>query len=178
MKRLLQLLLILVAALMLVASAAAETSLDPSPPVVVGHFDFTNEFPGDTSLCGFPVDWVVHSEGSFRYFPSEQGHGFTNVATGTVDYTFSANGKTVVVDVRREETFFPNKAYPQFETVLTAHGLWVKIRLLGGGLVIRDAGLVVELPDGTHSIVRGPHPVLEAGDLSAGVAIICSELAS
>lgn len=163
--------------LTLVPTAQASPDAPESPPVVVGHFDFINEFPGDTSLCGFPVDWMVHSQGSFRFFPTRQGHDFTNVAVGQVNYTFTANGKTIVARVRLGETFFPNKAYPELTDVLTMHGLSIQIRLLGGGIVIQDAGLVVELPDGTVGIVRGPHPVLQSGGLSFAVATICGKLA-
>jgi hypothetical protein len=164
-------------ALALATTARADTPADSPAPVVQGSFDFTVQSSGDTSLCGFPVDITIHSTGTFRFFPTEQGHSFTNVAVGSVNYTISANGKTVVAKVQLAETFFPNKLYPELTTVLTMHGIGIQIRLLGGGLVIQDAGLVVELPDGSFTIVRGPHPVLLAGGLSAGVAEICSLLA-
>jgi hypothetical protein len=166
------------ATLSLAATARADTPADSPAPVVQGSFDFTIESFGDTSLCGFPVDLTIHSKGSFRFFPTEQGHSFTNVAIGSVDYTISANGKTVVAKVQLAETFFPNKLYPELTTVLTMHGIGIQIRLLGGGLVIQDAGFVIELPDGSVTIVRGPHPVLLAGGLSAGVAQICALLAA
>jgi hypothetical protein len=164
------------AALALAASASADTQTGSPAPVVVGHFEFTNDFPGDSTLCGFPVDWTFTSSGSFRFFPTEQGHGLTNATTGLVDYRFSANGKTVAARVRLAETFFPNKDFAELPVVLTMHGLSIQIRLLGGAIVIQDAGLVVELPDGTAAVVRGPHPVLAAGGLPAAVAAICAQL--
>jgi hypothetical protein len=170
--------LMVAATLSLAATARADTPADSPAPVVQGDFDITIESLGDTSLCGFPVDLTIHLKGSFRYFPTEQGHSLTNVAISSVDYTISANGKTVVAKVQLAETFFPNKLYPELTTVLTMHGIGIQIRLLGGGLVIQDAGLVVELPDGSVTIVRGPHPVLLAGGFSAGVAQVCALLAA
>jgi hypothetical protein len=168
---------VLLAALAFAASAAADTPANSPAPVVVGRFDFTNEFLGDTSLCGFPVDWSIHSRGSFRFFPTDQGHEMTNVVTGKVDYRFSANGKVVSAAVRLAETIFPSKAFPDLDAVLTMHGLAISIRLFGGGLVIRDAGLLVELPDGTAAIIRGPHPVRESGGVPFAIATICAQLA-
>jgi len=165
------------AALLLASGAVAGTPANSPAPVVQGSFEFTIESFGDTTLCGFPVDLTVHSKGSFRFFSTEQGHSFTNVAVGSVNYTISANGETVVANVHLAETFFPNKLYPELTDVLIMHGVGIQIRLLGGGLVIQDAGLVIELPDGSFTIVRGPHPVLFAGGLSAGVAQICALLA-
>ena len=170
------LVLVTLSALTLATSASADSPAGSPAPVVVGHFEFTNDFPGDSTLCGFPVDWTVTSSGSFRYFPGEQGHRLTNATTGRVDYRFSANGKTVAGRVRLNETFFPDRDFPELPVVLTMHGLSIQIHLLGAGIVIQDAGLVVELPDGTAAVVRGPHPVLAAGGLTAAVATICGEL--
>ena len=172
------LLLVSLSALALATSASADPPAGSPAPVVVGHFEFTNDFPGDSTLCGFPVDWTFTSSGSFRYFPGEQGHAGTNATTGRVDYRFSANGKTVAARVRLAETFFPNQDFPDLPVVLTMHGLSIQIRLLGGGIVIQDAGLVVELPDGTAAVVRGPHPVLAAGGVPATVATICEQLST
>ena len=170
-------LILVTLSLALAASAGADTPAAASPaPVVVGHFEFTNDFSADSTLCGFPIDWTFTSSGSFRYFPGEQGHALTNVATGHVDYRFSANAKTVTARVRLAETFFPDRDFPELQDVLTMHGLSIQILLLGGGIVIQDAGLVVELPDGTAAVVRGPHPVLEAGGETAAVATICAQL--
>ena len=176
MRKNLALFLVTLSALALATSASADPPAGSPPPVVVGHFEFTNDFPGDSTLCGFPVDWTFTSSGSFRYFPGEQGHGLTNATTGRVDYRFSANGKTVAARVRLAETFFPDKDLPELPVVLTMHGLSIQIRLLGGGIVIQDAGLVVELPDATAVVVRGPHPVLEAGGETAAVETICGQL--
>jgi len=159
-------------------AAAPGTAPGSAAPVVVGHFEFTNEFPADSTLCGFPVDWTLTSSGSFRYFPTDQGHGLTNSTTGRVDYRFSANGKTVAARVRLAETFFPDKDFPELPVVLTMHGLSIQIRLFGGGIVVQDAGLVVELPDGTAAVVRGPHPVLAAGGVPAALATICAQLST
>jgi hypothetical protein len=154
-------------ALALVAAARADTPA--TAPVVVGHFDNVYEY-SDTSMCTFSVDVVVHDQGSFRFFPTDQGHGGTNVFHDSVTESFSANGKTVLVRGDFTDTFF-------FPDLMTEHGLSVQIRLAGGGLVIEDAGLfVVQFPDGTITLVRGPHPLQPLNE-SAAVAAICAQLA-
>jgi hypothetical protein len=103
----------LLVALIACALLAAAPGSAPgfAAPVVVGHFEFRNDFPADSTLCGFPVDWTFTTSGSFRYLPTEQGHGLTNATTGRVQYRFSANGKTVAARVRLAETFFPDKDF-------------------------------------------------------------------
>lgn len=158
----------LVASLAGIAPAAADVPESAPPPLSVGHFDFTVEFPGDTNTCGFPLDETIHSKGSFRFWETADGP-FGNIFHNDVTWTFSANGRTVIV--RRHIT-------REITTDVVERGLTVHIKLAGSGLLIRDAGVLARTFDGQVTIVRGPHPVLEAGGESGAVAAICAALLS
>jgi len=158
----------LVASLALIAPAAADVPESAPPPLGVGHFDFTVEFPGDTNTCGFPLDETIQSKGSFRFWETPDGP-FGNIFHNDVTGTFSANGRTVIV--RQHIT-------QEITTEVVERGLTIQIKLAGTGLVIRDAGVFVRTFDGAVTIVRGPHPVLEAGGESGAVAAICAALVS
>lgn len=151
--------------------AAADVGESSPAPIVVGHFDNTTIFPNDVNTCGFPLFEVVRSKGSFRFFEGDGGP-FANIFQTSIDFSFTANGKTVVLDQRYVQRFSASE--PEF----VVNGLSVSIRLLGGGLIVRDAGTFVQQFDGTVSLVRGPHPILEAGGVSAAVAEICALLAA
>jgi hypothetical protein len=155
------------ASLALVGPAGADVAPSSPAPIVVGHFAFTLEFPNDTNTCGFEVHEVLEASGSFRFFEADDGP-FANIAHQNVTFTFSRNGKTVIL--RRHFT-------DTFQAVRTNRGLFVHISVLGGGLVVRDAGLFVQDPTQGVMLVRGPHPILEAGGTSAALAAICAELA-
>jgi hypothetical protein len=159
----------LIASLATVAPASADVPPSSPAPIVVGSGTFTVEFPNDTNTCGFPLNERIDVRSSFRFFESEDGP-FVNIFHANIDYTFSANGKTVLVQQRYTDRF------PILVAELTESGLTIQIRFAGGGLVIRDAGLFVMQFDGTVNLVRGPHPVLEAGGGSAAVAAICAAL--
>lgn len=154
------------ASLAIVSASSADVPPSSPAPIVVGHFNFTVEFLGDTNTCGFPLDETVHSKGSFRFGERPDGP-FGNIFHNDVTWRFSANGKTVIV--RRHAT-------QDITTEITERGLSVHIQLAGRGLIVRDAGLFVQRFDGTVELVRGPHPLLEAGGESAAVAEICAAL--
>jgi len=169
MRALLALAAALIASLATIAPASADVPPSSPAPIVVGTGAFTVEFPNDTNTCGFPLYERIDVRSSFRFFETADGP-FVNIFHANVDYTFSANGKTVLVQQRYTDRF------PTLVSALTESGLTVQIRLAGGGLVVRDAGRFVMQFDGTVSLVRGPHPVLEAGGESAAVAAICAAL--
>ena len=66
----------------------------------------------------------------------------------------------------------------EITTEVIERGLTIQIMLAGTSLIIRDAGVFVRTFDGAVTIVRGPHPLLEAGGESAAVAAICAALVS
>lgn len=165
-------LLILAAGLMVSLGIAATASADVPPsspaPIVVENDAFTVEF--DSMMCGtFPVHVQIDSRTSFRYFETGDGP-FANIFHATIDYSYTANGKRVIGRQRYTDRF------PTVVPELRESGLTVSIRLAGGGLLIRDAGRFVMQFDGTVTLVRGPHPVLEAGGVPAAIAEICAAL--
>jgi hypothetical protein len=163
----------LLSALTLGGIASADVAPNSPAPIVVQHFDFTVEFPNDTNTCGFPVHEVIHSQGSFRFFEDPNKRvPFANVLHSNISFSFTANGKTVLVDQNFTQHFSSS------EPTFTVHGLSVSIRLAGSGLIVHDAGTFVERFDGTVTLVRGPHPILEAGGASAAVQEICVQLSA
>jgi hypothetical protein len=154
-----------------VATAGAGVPPESPAPIVVGQGAFAVDFPGDTNTCGFPLDERIEVRSSFRFFEGADGP-FANLFHADVTFTFTANERTVVVAQHHTQRF------PALVPELRETGLTVHIRLDGGGLVVRDAGLFVLRFDGTVDLVRGPHPVLEAGGESAAVAEVCALLAA
>lgn len=156
------------------APARADVTPDSPAGIVVGHFEFTIEFPSDTNTCGFSVDEVVEVRGSFRFFDTAGSQPFANLLYENVTISFTANGKTVLA-TEHVTDYFPANA-PE----LVEHGLSLQIKLLGGALVIQDAGTFVRTFDGTVTFVRGPHPLLITGggdELAPAAEAICAALA-
>lgn len=159
------------ALLTFVGAAGADVAPGSPAPIVVGHSAFTVEFPNDTNTCGFPVHETIDVRTGFRFFETTDGP-FANLFNADIQFTFVAGGKTVVV--RQHYT----QRFPTLVPELTTSGLSVQILIAGGGLIIHDAGRFTMGFDGTISLVRGPHPVLEAGGESAAIAAVCAALTS
>jgi len=168
MRTLLTLTVGLIVSLATAATASADVPPASPAPIVVGTDALSIEY--DSQMCGsFPVHVQIDARVSFRYLETADGP-FANVFHATIDYSYGANGKTVVGRQRYTDRF------PMVDAELRESGLTVSIRLAGGGLVIRDAGRFVMQLDGTVTLVRGPHPVLEAGGVPAAIAEICAAL--
>jgi hypothetical protein len=165
------------AAVSLALAAPAVGDVPAGSPAPVAFASADDAFSGTTGICGFPVDFTVRISWKARSFPPDQGHAYTNVVNWKVDWTVSGNGKTVEYHEAYTETFFPSNDFPDLLVVRAQHGLTFGIRLDGSGLVSRDAGTLVFLPDGTIAALRGQHPTELAGGLGAAFAEICTALA-
>ena len=145
-------------------------------PVVVGYFEFTNYFPGRLDALRLSGRLDVHELRELSLFPGRAGPRADERRYGPRGLPLQREREDRGRARAAGRDLLPDKDFPELPVVLTMHGLSIQIRLLGGGIVIQDAGLVVELPDATAVVVRGPHPVLEAGGETAAVETICGQL--
>jgi hypothetical protein len=130
-----------------------------------GTFDFTNTFV-DTEVCAaapwsFDVNATEHEYGFFNIWLDANGNFVKAVAHVNYDATISANGKTIVERDTWQEVYFPDGS---FKAGLTVH-------IQGpGGIVVRDAGRIVQDADGNFVYVNGPHEQLSGVSFCPAIA--------
>jgi hypothetical protein len=112
----------------------------------------------DTTSCVFPIAVNVVDRVVGRAFFDAQGNLVQIDQEQNITGTESANGITLPTSSHFAE--FINVAAGGFKEV----GLTIKVQ--NGGVVIRDAGILVFNPDNTVSFIAGPHPSFE-GDTAA-----------
>jgi hypothetical protein len=112
----------------------------------------------DTTSCAFPIAVNVVDNVVGRAFFDAQGNLVQVDLEQNITGTESANGISLPTSSHFVE--FLNFATNGAKQV----GLSIKVQ--GGAVVIRDAGIIVFNPDGTVGFIAGPHPSFE-GDTAA-----------
>ena len=112
----------------------------------------------DTTTCGFPITVNVQDSFVGRAFFDAQGNLQSINLEQNIVGTESANGITLP----------ESDHYVEFINVSTgsAKQVGLSVHIQGGGVVIQDAGYLVFNPDGTVTVIAGPHPFFE-GDTAA-----------
>jgi len=139
-------------------------------PPQITHDRFSDAFD-DVDVCGLIVD--IRSEGVFtdKVFFDRDGNfvRFLSTVSGKTTYT-AANGKAVVVQFANqfvEGEPIVDEAAGTITFVTTYKGLPEKIKTPGGGVLLRDAGIITfadtfDLVTGelisSETVVKGPHP--------------------
>jgi hypothetical protein len=118
----------------------------------------TTGFVDDTS-CGFPIEVSFQFHAAITDFFDASGTFLGAIVEQNLVGTDTANGHTL-----SETDSYVDHYDAQGGDRLT--GLSVHIRLLGGRVLIRDAGNLQFDAEGNVVFVRGPHPLLE-GDTAA-----------
>jgi hypothetical protein len=135
------------------ARAAAPAQFRASFPV-----SFT-----DSATCGFTIVTNLQVTLVGRTYFDQQG----NFTGATVEQS------NVGTDAANGVTLQESDHWVDFFDVLGSdEQVGVPLHIQGGGLVIRDAGYIVFAPDGSITVVRGPHPFFQ-GD-PAAIAKLCA----
>jgi hypothetical protein len=111
----------------------------------------------DSEVCaaapwGFDVNVADHFYGWDEVFFNQDGSFVKDLGHVNYDATLSANGKTIVERDTWEASFYPDGTVSFMGSTVHIQG--------PGGIVLRDAGLVVFNADGSVNYVRGPHEQL------------------
>jgi hypothetical protein len=135
----------------LVVAMTAPAVASATPPT---SFTFDDSFTGvDPDVCaayGFDVNVVYHQYGIVRTFYASDGAVTQSVAQVNEDVTLSANGKMLVERDRWLVFFNPDGS---------TKNVGVPTHIQGpGGVVLLDAGRLVQAADGTPLALDGPHP--------------------
>jgi hypothetical protein len=124
-------------------------------------------FSGADTVCGFPDVFTFHEYGTVSTFVDNTGSQPSALAHLHADVTVTANGITLV----ERDTFAVT--FNQDGTTRTA-GLTTHIQG-PGGLVLRDAGSLVLLPNPDPNLpptviaVHGPHPQFFGADFCSAL---------
>jgi len=147
------------------AVLAAGAFLVAMMPVTAAQAAGPEQFKGtapisftDTTTCAFPIAVNVVDNVVGRAFFDAQGNLQSIDLEQNITGTESANGITLPTSSHFVE--FLNFATGGAKEI----GLAIKVQ--DGGVVIRDAGILVFNPDGTVGFIAGPHPSFE-GDTAA-----------
>ena len=138
--------------------AAAGLTLCPASPAAAeavtehGTFEIRESFD-DAEYC---ADWGItfHVEmtgsGTFNIMNDVSGNWRFATVSQSQHVTLTANGKTLEEDDHWTNVFYPDGS----STTNGAHTL-----IKGDdGIVLRDAGRIVERPDGSIDFIAGKHP--------------------
>ena len=114
-------------------------------------FDFTDQF-SDPDYCasfGFAFDVTQHEYGFFTVYFDADGKFVKAIVHNNVDFTLTANGKTLVERDTFTIIFTPDghREIGSFAHIQGDHGI-----------VLRDAGQLVFDADDQFLYARGPHP--------------------
>ena len=151
----------LAAVSIIVASVAAA-----SPAQAAAPSQFRGSFPvsgTDTTTCGFPIVFNLQVTLVGRVYFDNQGNPVSITVENNNVGTDSGNGVTL-----RESDHWVDF----FDAVGFDRQVGLPAHIQGGGVVIRDAGVIVFAPDGSITVVHGPHPFIE-GD-PAAIAAYCA----
>ena len=117
----------------------------------------------DTTTCGFPIVFNLQVTLVGRVYFDNQGNPVSITVENNNVGTDSGNGVTL-----RESDHWVDF----FDAVGFDRQVGLPAHIQGGGVVIRDAGVIVFAPDGSITVVHGPHPFIE-GD-PAAIAAYCA----
>jgi hypothetical protein len=149
--------MLVIASLVTMYAVTFASSAQASTPI---HFSFTspNVFT-DTDTCVFPIAVNLQVNLVGTVFLDSQGNPESAIFEQNVVGTDTANGVTL-----RDATHYVD----HFDALGGDRqvGLVFHVQFEGGGVVLRDAGLLDINPDGSIALVRGPHPFTE-GDTTA-----------
>jgi hypothetical protein len=115
------------------------------------RFSFDNRDANtDTATCAFPFDYVYHQYGTGTVFVDHTPGQPSALVHVNVDVTLSANGVTLVERDNYTLTFYQDGS---------TRNVGVPTHIQGpGGIVLLDAGNLVQAPDGSVIALHGPHP--------------------
>jgi len=117
----------------------------------------------DTTSCAFPIAINVVDNVVGRLFFDAQGNLQSIDQRQNITGTESANGITLPTSSHFVE--FINVAAGGAKEV----GLAIKVQ--GGAVIIRDAGILVFNADGTVGFIAGPHPSFEGDTVALCAAL-------
>ena len=116
------------------------------------RFTDTKSFT-DTTSCSFPIEVNLTITAVGRLYFDNAGNFLGETRHEDVIGTDTANGITLKESDHHVDMIDASSAVKEV-------GLPIHIQGVGGGLVIRDAGLLFFNPDGTLAYMHGPHPQL------------------
>jgi hypothetical protein len=144
-----------------VAFASASAAEAAAPSQFRMSFPFTP--PTDTTTCGFPIVTNLQVTLVARTYVDSQGNFLGMTIENSNVGTDTGNG----VMLRENDHYVDHIDAVMFDKQT---GLERQIR--NRGIVVRDAGYIVFAPDGSITVVHGPHPGIE-GD-PAAIAAYCA----
>jgi hypothetical protein len=157
----------------LIAVVAALPASALAAPPEQEHFHFLN-VDEDIEVCGINVDIVNEGVFTGRAFFDKQGNfvRFLGVASGTTTFT-AENGKSIIVKFANQfvDTELVDEEAGTITFATAVKGLPELIRSPGGGVITRDAGIIVftntfDLETGelvsSDVEIKGPHPEAES----------------
>ena len=116
------------------------------------RFTATESFT-DTTSCSFPIEVNLTITHVGRAYFDNVGNFLGLTDHADIIGTDAANGITLKESDHSVEMWDSSGAHKEV-------GLPIHIQGVGGGLVIRDAGLLFFNPDGTLAYMHRPHPQL------------------
>jgi hypothetical protein len=146
--------------LLTITALAGATAQAAAPSQFRQSFPFTST---DTTTCSFPIVTSLQVDLVGRAWLDSQGNFVRATVENTNIGTDTGNGVTL----RENDHWVDHFAASGFDKQT---GLEIQIR--HRGVVVRDAGYIVFAPDGSITVVHGPHPFIE-GD-PAAIAAYCA----